>query len=557
MDGGGFSRWLPAGEGRIAVVATAAVLVLVVGTAMVAVTTSWSPVSDWALLELQVRAVGGAHTPLVGVYSRFGWNHPGPWPLWLLAVPYRLGGSSAAGLLVGAVVVKGAAVVGVARVAWRRGGLPLTLVTLVAVALLLHSLGVGVLMDPWNPWLAAPAFAWFVFLAWDLACGHRWSAAVALGVGSFAVQAHLGVGLPIVVLGLVAVLVLRLGPGWNVEASSGPSWSRVGLASLVVAVVLWAPTVIQQATDEPGNVRQVATFFLGDGDRDARDFFGSPAEPLGVDEGLAVLARETVGWAPWVGGPEPRTILGSVGGRSPLTLVVPVALVVATALVGRRLRRADLVAAAAIGAAALLAAALALTRVLGQPFDYLVRWTWPIALFLHVVAAWAAVEAVRAHRGATAGPSVRSAPGRVAWAAVIGLFVVSATALASGIDDRGPEDGQAEVVAELVPPALAWVEEHGDGPVLVRSDGGLATIPPAIVLALDRAHADVVVDDSLAAFLPDYRHRDVQPTTTLVVAGPSAAERLAATRGAVRLADDPGEPGSDELPPLTLFALTA
>src|SRR6476469_5468268 len=33
---------------------------------------------DVALTEISVRDVGGAHTPLFGVYSRYGWHHPGP-----------------------------------------------------------------------------------------------------------------------------------------------------------------------------------------------------------------------------------------------------------------------------------------------------------------------------------------------------------------------------------------------------------------------------------------------------------------------------------------------
>ncbi len=41
---------------------------------------------DPALLELGVRAVG-RHAVLVGPYSRFGWNHPGPLYLYWLAVP--------------------------------------------------------------------------------------------------------------------------------------------------------------------------------------------------------------------------------------------------------------------------------------------------------------------------------------------------------------------------------------------------------------------------------------------------------------------------------------
>src|SRR6266566_7457995 len=62
----------------------------------------WTPAGDWALLELRTRSVGGAHTPLLGPYSRFGWNHPAPALFLVLAVPYRLLGSRPDGFLVAA-----------------------------------------------------------------------------------------------------------------------------------------------------------------------------------------------------------------------------------------------------------------------------------------------------------------------------------------------------------------------------------------------------------------------------------------------------------------------
>ena len=50
-----------------------------------AITADWLPVSDLAFLEAKVRDVGGADTPLTGVYSRLGFDHPGPLESWVLA----------------------------------------------------------------------------------------------------------------------------------------------------------------------------------------------------------------------------------------------------------------------------------------------------------------------------------------------------------------------------------------------------------------------------------------------------------------------------------------
>ena len=76
-------------------------------------TLGWHPMGDYRTLQLRVSDVGGSQTPLVGLYSRFGWNHPGPWVYWLLAGPARLFGDD--GLLVGAVMVNLAAVAAIDR----------------------------------------------------------------------------------------------------------------------------------------------------------------------------------------------------------------------------------------------------------------------------------------------------------------------------------------------------------------------------------------------------------------------------------------------------------
>ena len=63
----------------------------------------WHPASDVAVEVLRIREVGGRHTPLVGVHSRYGWDHPGPVLFWALAPFSWLFGT--AGVLVGVVVL--------------------------------------------------------------------------------------------------------------------------------------------------------------------------------------------------------------------------------------------------------------------------------------------------------------------------------------------------------------------------------------------------------------------------------------------------------------------
>src|SRR5436190_2093788 len=167
----------------------------------------WYASADHAYEVLRIGDVGGQHTPLVGVASRFGWYHPGPLLFLLLAPSQRLLGET--GVLAGTAALNAAALVGVVVVVRRRGGTALVLWTGLLVAALVHALGPGLLLDPWNPWVALLPFLCFALLAWSVACGDHAALPWAVGVGSFVVQTHVGYG-PLVVglLGVVLVVVV-------------------------------------------------------------------------------------------------------------------------------------------------------------------------------------------------------------------------------------------------------------------------------------------------------------------------------------------------------------
>ena len=78
-------------------------------------------VGDYAGIELRTRYVG--HPVLLGLWSRSDSVLPGPALFYALALPYRLAGSHSNGLQLGALLINGGAVLGMAVVARRRGGL--------------------------------------------------------------------------------------------------------------------------------------------------------------------------------------------------------------------------------------------------------------------------------------------------------------------------------------------------------------------------------------------------------------------------------------------------
>ena len=110
----------------------------------------YRPSADQAWIELQIRDIG-RRSVLLGPYSRFGWFHPGPILYYLLWLPYRITGSTSLSLGFAALTLNAVALVGIALVAKRRGGLPLVLLTLFLIGLLMSSLGAQFFRDVWNP----------------------------------------------------------------------------------------------------------------------------------------------------------------------------------------------------------------------------------------------------------------------------------------------------------------------------------------------------------------------------------------------------------------------
>ena len=143
---------------------------------------------DHALLEIRVGDVFTSHTPLVGSYQRFGWNQPGPAFLYLLAIPYRLFGSTYSALQVGALVLNGLAIGGVLLIAHKRGGLPLYLWTAALLGVVVHAMEPTMLASFWEPDMSVLALVLLVFVVLDVAMGRAWTIPVAVVLAVVLVQ---------------------------------------------------------------------------------------------------------------------------------------------------------------------------------------------------------------------------------------------------------------------------------------------------------------------------------------------------------------------------------
>lgn len=369
---------------------TTAVVVLYllpVAASLIAVATDqWHPPSDFAILEAKVRDVGTSATPLVGPFSRFEFDHPGPLLYYLLAGPYRLLGSNPAGLLVGAVLINAAAVASIALSALRRSVLfALWVGVLVDLLVWSQAFTSSAVLSPWNPYVAVLPFLAFVFACWRLARGDRWALVVAAVAGSFVLQCHVGYLLLVAAIGVVTagVAVVR----HRHDIGGVP----VAVAA-AVAALLWIPVVADQVGGS-GNLGAIVEWSTS-----------STEPPLGLDSALRVAGPQLAARSSWSGATGAvDTFAGGLIAGEVWEVLIPVGALAAALLVALRRRHASLRDLVVLTTVGVITGIVALSRVTGIVAAYVVLWLRPLALLVWLCASWGAWTVLaprvgRAHR---------------------------------------------------------------------------------------------------------------------------------------------------------------
>jgi hypothetical protein len=383
-------------------------LVLVAGYLTLVVADLWRygiadgrPSGDVALIALRTRDAP-ADLPLVGVFSRYGWNHPGPWQLWWSRPFQVLLGDP--GLYVASWVV-GAAALGLTL--WllrRRAGPGVALTALVALAAVVSAAGNAYLADPWNPTVSALPVVLALVAAWATGEGWRWGPVVTVAAASFAVGAHVGAAAP---AALAIVLALVWGLRRVADGAFGVRWL---VFAGIAGIAAWLPAIADQIGGD-GNLGRIARFSLGD----------DAGERYGLSRGVAAAVR-LLGWSgSWRRGAGQQD--GFTGERiASLSAgdVVVLILLAALALLALRWcstaeRRLLLVAWAAW-----LTAIVTFAGVTRPAYPYLAAWSAPAAALV-----WTAALGPWVERGlgalADRGPGAWIVPGVAA--ASIALFV--------------------------------------------------------------------------------------------------------------------------------------
>jgi hypothetical protein len=424
---------------------------------------AWTPVLDDALIATNAFDVLGAGSRLVGVYSDASvpGHDPvfnlGPMVLWVLTLQTHLLGSWA--LPVTAGLINTGSVLGAVALALRRGGRVFMFATAAALAAMSASMPPETLHDIFNPWIVLFPLTLLLFLAWSVACAEYRLLPVTVLVASFVVQGHFSLGLPAV-------------------------------AALALAVVCWAPTLIDQAVHRPGNVVSVVRAATAD----------DPNVP--AIDGWHALSR-ALGVRPWwlrppltspqrffeVVGTPPRLAVGSC--------VLVLSALAIIALLGLRRRRPDVTAAAVLSlvvAASIVLVVAATPARLTFHIEKSTRWTSCAGMFIWLTLGWS-VATLAYQRAPHAFRQLNGfAAGHRTALSILGLGLTLAVALAALRSEPDQFEATYRPVGTIVH-RLEAAHISRERPVLVHSAGSFDrgfAVHLAIVYQLRRRGYDVV-----------------------------------------------------------------
>jgi hypothetical protein len=460
----------------------------------------WLPIQDLAITDMRVRDVWSTDVPLVGPYSRYLWNHPGPLMFWILALPSAVSGQAAWGTLVGGVLLQAVAVVWAGVLGWRSGRLPTVLVTMLVVVVTYRSIGPLAVLEPWNPHIALPWFVLFGLYAWRLCLGELRRLPGAVFVATFLVQTHVGY-LPLIAAAALVVVACRALDHRQPDVAIEPVSRRTWLVTAAVAVVLWAPVVVEQFRSDEGNLTRLWDYFVrGEGTE--------PSAGLRAALGLAGSAFRVP--PPWLGGREPHDFgtAALVPGR-PALILIPIALLALGYVGARRARDREHERLVLLTAAVFVAGVLALARVTGELIEYLFYWRVPLAAAVVVCAVIGVADLVREHVSTT----------RAARWGLTGVVVAALATVSLSIAVRvGTADAQVRSFEREVEAVLDQIDldELRDETVLVRFDGStLGGLQGGVVDALDREGVEVRVDEDLGFQFGEHRAANARDVDTV------------------------------------------
>jgi hypothetical protein len=231
-------------------------------------------------------------------------------------------------------------------------------------------------------------------------------------------------------------------------------------------------------------------------------FFREPHDTLGLTDGWSTVALQLDHRAPWFRGDVP--LLSATVVNIGVAAAVPIGLVALVAAGALAVWRRSASVVFALTALLMVGAGtLALSRLVGEVYPWIVQWTRVIGLACWLAAGWCAWSSLSDRARA------RLQPVAVCVLAVA-LVGVTALSVADAVDGPNDPGRLHRAVLELDAPAVSAARSAG-GPVLVSSTlqvplfGGRGAGVEILALVLDRAGVEVVADAESANRYGEHR----------------------------------------------------
>jgi hypothetical protein len=461
---------------RTAIVIAAAAVLLWVAGRLVTTMPPETVGGDMALLELYTRQASRSEA-LLGPYSRFQWNHPGPTMFYVFRPLYELSGGLFESLRMSALLLNLGCLAALLVIVRRRAGPTLLLPLALALSVYLYRVP-DVLVSPWNPHLLLLPLALLFLACAAVVEGDVRFTVVAVAATSFLVQAHLSVTPTAGAVTAVALVCAVFGMTDDGRLRVRGRWIN---AAIWVGLLMWFLPLAEEVTSRPGNLSAILD-----------SFFETPDPGPASREGAAAFFRMISAFM--------LPGFGTAWGGLVLKTVTWMGFALAAALLltlpWAASRFATVRPFVSILAMLLFASSLvalwSVLRIQGELFDQLVFWVTIIGVLSTAVVAsagllWAAARAPAAARLISGAAAVTS----------IGLLILAATLGASQLYDRGrerPHDPTAVRIREGAAAVSGFLKREGLRRPVARLGQSTWGDVAGIVLILEKDGIPVTVE---------------------------------------------------------------
>jgi hypothetical protein len=244
------------------------------------------------------------------------------------------------------------------------------------------------------------------------------------------------------------------------------------LASAGLGVLLWLPPTVDAVRHRGGNLRSLLDFWTS-----------THGHVAGWSRAARIVVSQFAVDAPWISGREQRNPFTSGVDPSWRLPVVAVALVVAI-VVARRRGDTATVRLGLVTAGMTVVAWVSVVRIVDEPYDYLVRWTFLVGALSWLTIGWCLLGLARARASVQLSRWV----GAVIAVATVAIVV----ALTATVPDTRPvPEGDQRVFAALAP-HLLHAATRLPAPIVVESSPDLfsAGLAGSVLAVLEDAGVD-------------------------------------------------------------------